>query len=105
MVDPVTKLVGRRVAKSFPDLENPTQTTVYYGTVSILPDLEPPYYYHVAYDDGDTEDYTRKQLQKILLPLDKRNAHQAQAPNKAVIKPGVRPIKHAPVYVPTQTID
>jgi hypothetical protein len=98
------KFVGRRVAKSFPDFENPTQITVYYGTVSILPDLEPPYYYHVTYDDGDTEDYTRKQLQKILLPLDKKNALKAQTPKKSDIKPGVCPIKQSPLYVPTEAI-
>jgi len=47
--------VRRRISKDF-------DGTLYFGTIMEYDDTENPPYWHVAYDDGDEEDYSKKDL-------------------------------------------
>eukprot|EP00584_Thalassiosira_punctigera_P006535 CAMPEP_0172538208 /NCGR_PEP_ID=MMETSP1067-20121228/9646_1 /TAXON_ID=265564 ORGANISM="Thalassiosira punctigera, Strain Tpunct2005C2" /NCGR_SAMPLE_ID=MMETSP1067 /ASSEMBLY_ACC=CAM_ASM_000444 /LENGTH=758 /DNA_ID=CAMNT_0013323661 /DNA_START=132 /DNA_END=2408 /DNA_ORIENTATION=+ len=51
--------VRRRIAKDF-------DGELYFGTIMEYDDSETPVYWHVEYDDGDEEDYSKKDLIKAL---------------------------------------
>jgi len=56
--------VRRRIAKDF-------DGETFYGTVMEYDDSENPAYWHVEYDDGDEEDYSKKDLIKALCYYEK----------------------------------
>lgn len=54
-----SSFVGQRVAKDF-------DSDLHFGTVKRYDNDESPAYWHVEYDDGDSEDYSKKDLTKAL---------------------------------------
>lgn len=64
-----TVFIQRRVAKEFEDGE------VYFGTVTQYDESEPPPFWKIHYDDGDEEDYEKKDLIKALKLYDKEEGN------------------------------
>ena len=64
-----TVFIQRRVAKQFEDDE------VYFGTITQYDESEPPPFWKVHYDDGDEEDYEKKDLIKALKLYDKEEGN------------------------------
>eukprot|EP00579_Thalassiosira_antarctica_P001658 CAMPEP_0201869050 /NCGR_PEP_ID=MMETSP0902-20130614/2711_1 /ASSEMBLY_ACC=CAM_ASM_000551 /TAXON_ID=420261 /ORGANISM="Thalassiosira antarctica, Strain CCMP982" /LENGTH=685 /DNA_ID=CAMNT_0048394489 /DNA_START=121 /DNA_END=2178 /DNA_ORIENTATION=- len=67
--------VRKRVAKDF-------DGDTYYGTVMEYDDTEPPAYWHAEYDDGDEEDYSKKDLIKALKYYEIKGKNDTNKSNK-----------------------
>lgn len=62
--------VRRRVAKDF-------DGETYYGTIMAYDDSESPAFWHIEYDDGDEEDYSKKDLIRALKHYEKTGKKDA----------------------------
>ena len=68
--------VHQRIAKDF-------DGETFFGTIVAWDDSENPPFWHVEYDDGDEEDYSKRDLIKALKHYDKHNKNDPNKRNDA----------------------
>ncbi|KAL3782164.1 hypothetical protein HJC23_004527 [Cyclotella cryptica] len=67
-IDPITAMINSSEPKSFVRLRvaKDFDGVTYFGTVMEYDDSEEPAFWHIQYDDGDEEDYSKKDLIQAL---------------------------------------